>query len=345
MATISCTRENCTIVETGICLESHQNPSSECPYYRPSPVEQGQPLLSVVEPPATTELDPWLHGGRAFHQGLELGVEDARALMYGRYVHLIGILGATNVGKTCFISSLYLLASTGALRPRYHFGQSLTLQGFEDRARLMRRWNFGGVAPEVLTEHTRLQDPRNPAFMHLALRENHGNGRKIDLLLSDLPGEWTTDLVRRASTVDRFRFLQRADGIVVMLEGPLLVSDSERHLEHHRATILLERLRADVHVSTTIPIVLVITKSDALGMQLPPLAYKINEHARNLGFQSHVLPLAAFSRNSDVPSGTGMHQILEALLPSSTTPSPWPTIPVARSDRAFSSTYNVDLTG
>ena len=124
--------------------------------------------------------------------------------MRRRYTHLIGVLGSNKVGKTCLLASLYLLASHGNLLPEFYFAGSLTLQGFEDRVRDLRGWEQGGL-PDKLVERTHLQDPRRPALMHLCLKEKKPNGRWLDLLLTDLPGEWTNDLIEHESNAARLK--------------------------------------------------------------------------------------------------------------------------------------------
>src|SRR5690349_12991431 len=127
---------------------------------------------------------------RKFHTGLELGTEDALEITQSRYAHLIGVLGSYDAGKTCFLLSLYLMASRGVLPAKYAFAGSLTLKGFEDRARRLREWK-GGALPSQLVDHTSLADPRRPGLLHLALRQRSGERKRYDLLLTDLPGEWS----------------------------------------------------------------------------------------------------------------------------------------------------------
>ena len=175
------------------------------------------------------------------------------------YCHLIGILGAWDAGKTCFLLSLYLMATRGKLPKGWRFAGSLTLEGFEDRARRLRAWKSGAL-PMQLADHTMLADTRYAALLHLALREGR-DGRRIDLLFTDLPGEWSKTLVDSANAAARFEFLKRADGIILVVDGFALTT-SFRNVEIQRCKHLLERLKANVGVDPSTPMTVLISKGD-----------------------------------------------------------------------------------
>jgi hypothetical protein len=205
------------------------------------------------------------------------------------------------------------MASNGALPSDYLFAGSQTLQGFEERARHIRKWK-GGRLPEQLADHTFLADLRQPALLHLALREVRGHKRLFDVMLTDLPGEWSKNLVERAATADRFMFLRRADGIIVVVDGPLLNSKS-RHAELHRSKHLLERLVQSVGVETTTPLVLLVSKYDLLDGKRPAAVGELEEYARSLGFSPEVVLCAAFSNTPQtVANGLGVFEALERIL-------------------------------
>ncbi|MCL5746176.1 MAG: hypothetical protein M1541_19975, partial [Acidobacteria bacterium] len=182
----TCGNPDCTVSATGKCLLSHEN-LAECPHFRAGDWER-EVEVAEATPAARVETSlPQKMAGRKFHLGAELGVEDALEIMSARYAHVIGVLGSTDAGKTCFLSSLYLMASGGSLPAPYQFAGSLTLQAFEERARGLRQWKDGQL-PSQLADHTVLTDPRQPSLLHLGLRESAGERRRFDLLLTDLPG-------------------------------------------------------------------------------------------------------------------------------------------------------------
>lgn len=334
MATITCDKSGCQVVDSGICLLSYPEPSA-CPHYRDLTVDASAETPTPMRSEPTTPLPLPGSAARRFPAGLELGVEDAAEIMRARYSHVVGILGSWNAGKTCFLLSLYLMASRGALPTSHLFAGSRTLPGFEARARLLRKWK-GGALPQKLADHTTLADPRQPAFLHLALRETGGAKRLMNLLLTDLPGEWSKNLVDRASTADRFTFLRRADGILLIVDGSILTS-AMQHSELQRSMHLLDRLVQSVGVDVATPLLLLVSKCDRLQMKRPAAVDDLEQHAKSLGFRPEVVLCAAFSTTPEtVRNGMGVFEALEKILASTQTGKDEPSAEeAALGQRAF----------
>ena len=315
----TCEKADCTVATTGKCLLSQPVPA-ECPHFRPTAVAQDIPASesgsSTVES-GTPKVQTLI--ARKFHLGNELGTEDAIEIMSAKYAHLIGIFGSTDAGKTCFLSSLYLMASGGKLPSPYQFAGSLTLQAFEDRARGLRQWPNGAL-PKQLVDHTFLLDKRQPSLLHLAIRESNMERRRFDLLMTDVPGEWTKDLALRVTNAASFRFLQRADGIILVVDGNVLNSD-QRHVELQRLRYFSDRLATDVQVRRDTPFVILVSKADEIGMQMPAAGDELRDYIRNLGFPAETVLSAAFSRKpAEIENGMGVFDAIEAIL-SRTLPS------------------------
>jgi hypothetical protein len=307
--TQSCSKPDCTVAATGKCLLLH-DPLETCPHFCATSAQSNSVEASPPKESPTFENS---EVARRFFAGFELGTSDATEVMRGRYGTLIAVLGQYDVGKTCFLSSLYLLTSCRAIGSDLEFAGSLTLNGFEARARRIREWRNGAL-PKQLADHTVLSDERTAAVMHLALRETRDDKRRFDLLITDLPGEWSTDLVKDASTAPRFRFLDRADGIVITLDGPML-KGTERHSAAHNAKFLLTRLSDTLNVNRSIPLVLMVTKCDELEMKVPAAVGGIASHATAAGFAPKIIPVAAISRTpTEVRSGTGVMNVIEYVL-------------------------------
>lgn len=310
----TCEKADCTVASTGKCLLSQPTPLDCAHFSAVSPAPET--LSTEIGPPMASPESgfPEKKSSRKFHLGTELGSQDANEIMRANYGHLIGVLGSTDVGKTCFLSSLYLMASGGTLPSEYLFAGSHSLQAFEDRARGLREWQ-GGALPSQLADHTILADPRQPSLLHLAIREASGARRKFDLLLTDLPGEWTENLVERASAAEAFLFLQRADGIILVVDGKQLLSDTSRHIVLQRMRYFTERLAGDVNVSRETPFIILVSKSDEIGMKVPDAALELRDHVATLGFHATIISAAAFSRTPDkVESGTGVFKAVQTIL-------------------------------
>jgi len=332
-----CDKVGCTVAESGICLLSHAAPETQCPHFKVG-VTVGE-TANAPTVPATTGRAPLIpsasDAARRFHTGLELGTEDALEITRSRYAHLIGVLGSYDAGKTCFLLSLYLMASRGVLPANYAFAGSLTLKGFEDRARKLREWK-GGPLPSQLVDHTSLADPRQPGLLHLGIRQRTGDRKRYDLLLTDLPGEWSKTLVDRADTAPRFAFLQRADGIVLVVDGPSLVSP-QRHSVMERTGLLMERLTASVKIDKSTPIVILLSKCDEIDMNRPALVDDLVRIGSQLGLAPRAVMSAAFSRKPAVQNGIGVFDPIEHIL----NPTPQAAqsrsraLPYSESDREF----------
>jgi hypothetical protein len=212
------------------------------------------------------------------------------------------------------LNALYLLASHAGLEPRFRFAGSLTLAGFELRTRRLRKWENGQL-PEQLAEHTTHADPRNPGLLHLSLSDDRHGSRRIELLLTDLPGEWTTRLIEQSQTSERFGFLQRADGLVIAVDGLRLRDPSQKHVELLNLEHLVDRLADAVDLDRRVPIFFVACKADASGVELPPGLNRVVEHARGKGFVAHAVAVASFSRKPDeVANGHGIQALMESIV-------------------------------
>jgi len=300
-----CSLAECTLAVTGVCVLSH-SPASACPNF----LGDSEQLHASGPKVPNSELKT-----RQLSAGNELGAQELSTLMARRYGKIVGVLGETGTGKTSLLSALYLLASIGELRAGLTFGGSSTLVGFEQRLRLLRGWEGPGL-PDQIVEHTVLADPRRPGFVHLTFFDMRPRTTH-DIFFSDLPGEWTTDLIKRVSAANRFLFLRRADVIIIVVQAPSLLRPERRHNEIQNCRILLQRLRDAIGVDMQIPVVFVITRCDLTGPSVPPAAYELAATSQDFGFaNTSIVPVAAFSAREDVPSGFGFGDLMEAILES-----------------------------
>jgi hypothetical protein len=151
--------------------------------------------------------------------------------------------------------------------------------------------------------------------MHLALEGDVNSRRRTELLLSDLPGEWTTELVNRAETAARFRFLRRADAVIYVMDGPLLAARHSQQQEAHKALVLLDRLRETVRTDRETPLILLISKCDEIEMAAPPALREIEAAAISLEFEAVSILSACFSRvPAQIQSGTGVKDAIDYVL-------------------------------
>ena len=199
----TCVIPECTVAQTGTCLKN--NDAANCPN-RAAADERDD--VDIGSPPLK---EPSSHP--RFPSSLTMGLREVRELAASRYCHMIGVLGLPGSGKTAALVSAYLLLSKGKLKG-FDFLDSKSLRAFDDISHGARVWKEG-QRWEDITAHTELSDDRTPGFMHLRLRRT-SDDHVIDLLLPDLPGEWSTALIDTDRT-DRWQFLQGADVIWIIV--------------------------------------------------------------------------------------------------------------------------------
>lgn len=296
-----CNKPECTYSQTGQCVLNNEPQS--CPdrleSIRDESILEDNNLIGdvILNTPEDSE---------RLSSSFSLTVEDSEKLMRNRYCKIIGILGIPGAGKTASLASLYLLLAHGKLKG-YRFLDSKSIRAFEEITNGARRWNEGNV-PDQLTAHTELQDERSAGYLHLRLENEIGN-KKIDLLLTDLPGEWTTSLIEQNRT-DRLSFLKSAERIWITLNGMDVENASMRHLTIHRIELLIDRLK-EFLVDNVPDICFVVTHFDKSSSVLNHL--KILERLAD-GFDIKIFEIASFSENENILPGTGLDSLLDDLL-------------------------------
>lgn len=307
-----CDEPNCTVADTGVCILN--NDAVTCPRRRGEPEASDTPDVTAeaaaLEPPTTVA---------NFPLSLTLTPADARDLMAERYCHLVGILGIPDSGKTAALVSLFLLLS-GAKLKGFKFADSRSLMAFNEISQGARHWSETGEVPEELTVHTLLADDRSAGFLHLRLRDDSG-GLPLDLLLPDLPGEWSTALMDHSRS-DRLSFFTRADAVWVMIDGRQLAAPATRKWTTHRAKLLLQRL-ADIVTAGT-PVSLVVTHRDEAELHDESVNSIIDE-GTTFGLRMEVSAIASFANPGPIKPGTGIAELVARLRTDAPVPQPlWP---------------------
>ena len=114
-------------------------------------------------------------------------------------------------------------------------------------------------------------------------------------------------------------------GIVPVLHGVRMASfwlwmgtysnSDQRHTELQRLRYFTERLATDIQVSRDTPFVILVSKADEIGMQMPVCAEQLRDYIRNLGFPAETILSAAFSRKpAEIENGMGVFNAIEAIL-------------------------------
>lgn len=309
----ACNFEGCAVGETGTCaLERDPETCANRVGNRIAP--PGEP--AVVPPEVFGGAGsaaigaPVLErttGMSSFPSSRTLGPDAISKMMASRYVTVVGILGDPESGKTACLVSIYLMISNAKLNG-WKFADSKSLMAFEDIARGARDWDEGNP-PQQMTVHTELSDERRPGFLHLRLVRD-ADGRRFDLALPDLPGEWTTELVG-TSRADRFEFLKAAEAIWIVLDGRTLENKERRQSVISRVGRLAGRL--DTMFKGEVPkLMLVVTHRDR-GELSQAVTARLSAELAKRSMAATVVPVAPFSDDDDqAKPGFGMDELIAA---------------------------------
>lgn len=333
----SCRFEGCTVDETGVCALARD--SSTCEHRVVKVSADGisadtQDAQEATSPMADRLFAPVLHqpvSTSTFPSSRTLGLEDLNSLMGTRYVNIIGILGEPESGKTACLASLYLLVSHAMLKG-WSFADSKSLAAFEEIVRGARDWNEGQV-PEQMTVHTELADDHRPGFLHLRLTRV-SDGRRVDLALPDIPGEWTQALIHTARS-DRLDFIKSAEVIWIVLDGRTLADIEKRQGLIARAGQLAGRLKT--MLDGRIPrLVAVVTHRDLLPLGEHATSRLRAEFSRR-GADVEIVGVAPFSDDPDnVPAGFGIDDLINITVGErANRPEFWSTNDPVEGDRSY----------
>ncbi len=334
----TCTFEGCTVDETGICA-LERNPSTcgnrAANDASSASLDEGDHDISEVSSPlgdrlGAAVLDQPTHT-RPFPSSRTLGPDELNKMMGARYVSVVGILGDPESGKTACLASLYLLISHAKLEG-WSFADSKSLTAFEEIARGARVWNEGS-APEQMTVHTEMADDRRPGFMHLRL-VRQSDGRRVDLALPDIPGEWTQELISTAR-VDRLDFLKSAEAIWVVLDGRSLANLEKRNGLIVRMGQLAARLKSMLE-GRKARLIAVVTHHDSHILD-DQIAQRLRDEINRRGAEAQIIGVAPFSdRPESVAAGHGLAELVNLTIGARTDrPAFWRSKETAEGDRAY----------
>lgn len=308
----ACRTPDCTVGDTGMCLLT--NDPATCEFrIRDTDlvVETAKPddVPPVLEAP---EERPTLWGSLP----LELG--EVRELMAERQCLLVGVVGTPAAGKTAALVSMYLLLAHGDFAG-YQFADSQSLTAFEEICQGARLW--GQSPPEEMTARTKMSGSRVAGFLHVRLR-HLTDGKLVDLLVPDLPGEWSDALIDTNRT-DRLDFLHASHVLWVFVNGAELRKIELRMHTLNRTNLLIRRVAAMLGGENP-PIKIVVSHADSGPLPERTVA-KLKQMCGDAGIDGEIIDIASFSDTNGVPAGTGLPKLIGASLMKAPAPGlEWP---------------------
>ncbi len=195
-------------------------------------------------------------GYRISWTGNTLGLYDLNFLTASRKPILIGVTGVASAGKTTFLATLYCLIRQGAKIGEYGFAGSLTLNGWEDIAWYL---SWKSNAEIQFPDHTTNNSGRVPGLLHLSLKSKEG--KNIDLILTDAPGEWFdywSNNINSENAIGAKWIYENCDGFLLFADSDML-SNSRRGNAKRQLKQVADRLTENINDR---PIGLIWSKSD-----------------------------------------------------------------------------------
>jgi hypothetical protein len=183
-------------------------------------------------------------------------LEQARALSGRRGARVVLLMGEPATGKTALTAMLWqqFLEQDGVAGHR--LAGSRSVRGFERRAHWARQQ---AGQPQAHFPPTRAEQD---GVLHLRVRRP--DGRRVELLLSDLAGAQFERVREGKPLLDELPWAARADRFAVVLDAHALSSPGESEIAVTRARRLLLALAASHVVRDSARVALVVTKSDTL---------------------------------------------------------------------------------
>lgn len=241
-----CNKENCKVAETGVCLENFQN-LEDCPHLDKANEEIPENVDEQVKP--TIEMP------RVFYHGHALNIKEANSVTRDVPTRLIILAGEIESGKTTLLAEIYESFQRAPFAG-FLFSSSQTLLGFEQRCHLSRVVS-GASAPN--TSRTQEMDPE---LLHLGIKETGKDGRKTNLLFTDLSGEKFEMIRNSTDECRRLKVLARADHFALLIDGVSVADKKLRQKSYEdcrsllRSTLDAEMLGVNTYVE------IVFTKLD-----------------------------------------------------------------------------------
>ena len=247
-----CSKDNCDIDKTNLCLEGHEQ---DCPHLVPE--EESTDVLpnEVDQSETDTKRKPEHYH---FHTGEKLTIHEASKLMNERPTRVVLCAGAQFSGKTTFLAKLGEMFRNGTFSG-YRFAESLTLCAFE-RASWLATITSGASRPDTRRTFHR----ENDTFYHLRVHQKDDVSRQSDILLSDLAGETFPDAVASRNFCANLSALSRADHLVVFLNCEQLAAPSSRHPEVNNAREFLQQVCSVRHELKDLRVHVIFSKWDLI---------------------------------------------------------------------------------
>ncbi len=298
-----CVQAGCPLLESGLCLEGFDAPE-ECPQYRiGTPTGAADPrVVAASEVPEEAEGSSTATASEAApsraaiayiggDQGLRM--TEANAVAAASPTTVILVAGEVKAGKTTLIVELFAQFLRGPFEG-WSFAGSKTLRAldlFHKTARL------SSGLDSAQTERTQPDDMR---LLHLEIANYE---RRVSLLASDVRGEFFEEVANGSDVELSVPLADRADLCILVLDGERLEDPADRDLAVWRAGLMLGGLAEPGGLSKSVPLLIVVSKSDLLSASArreakDAIELGVAKFARDRNFDVTYLELSARPRDT-----------------------------------------------
>ena len=301
-ANVVCTNSDCSVAETGKCVEGFETVA--CPHF-------GQTPSKVTKDETTPAISKASEESIRLPSATTLTIADAARLLRAGDTRIIAIIGPRDAGKTSLIASLYDLFQEGPVSG-VEFARSRTLHAFEQTCHDARAASRRNV-PHI--NRTPLGEVR---FYHLDIRGGPA-GESLSLAMGDRAGEEYCNATDDTTIVSGFPEVRRADSLTLLVDGRRLVDNGRRHNLRSEIKMIVQSLVDGDAVQLGQRLAVVLTKIDIV--QASTRCARAESDFQNLlssleKLFSHVFStiepfmIAASPKTDAVPRGTGVPELL-----------------------------------
>ena len=257
-----CSQPKCRIATTGVCLEGHKQ---GCPHLLADTAAPSEPAeeSATVAPIPVPMPEPF-----RFHSGEKLTAQEASRMLCATPATMVLCAGAQRAGKTTFLARIGEMFRNGSFK-EFCFAGSKTLCAFE-RVTWLATIASGAGRPDTKRTHRIEKD----TFFHLRLQRTGSTENRIDVLITDLPGEIFPAVLSTKEVCEQQLALARADHLVLFIDCGSIVDRAKRHAERDMACRFLSQVKRCRHDPSTLGISVVFSRWDKVTASEDQQAHK-----------------------------------------------------------------------
>ena len=246
----TCSQPKCPIATTGVCLEGH---TQGCPHII---AETATPLEPVAETASASSIPPTSPEPYHFHSGEKLTALEASRMIRALPVKMVLCAGAQRAGKTTFLAKIGEMFRNGSFAS-FRFAGSKTLCAFE-RVTWLATIASGVGQPDT----KRTARVEKDTFFHVQVQRVGNAETRIDLLITDLPGEIFPAVLSTKEVCKEQLAMARADHLVLFVDCGSIIDVAKRHSERDMACRFLSQVKKCRHEPTTLQVTVVFSRWD-----------------------------------------------------------------------------------